>query len=96
MVLGLWFESVRVMFFLCYYSNALPVPMLRQVFQNMCFTCMGAPFWSNMARHLQRPFWDYFWLHFGIILESLLKLFGWYFGDVSESWFEVGFLVFST
>ena len=31
MVLGLWFESVRVMFFLCYYSNALPVPMLRQV-----------------------------------------------------------------
>ena len=29
--------------------NALPVPLLRQVFQNSCFTCMGAHFRSNMA-----------------------------------------------
>jgi hypothetical protein len=31
MVLGLWFESVRVMFPLFIISNALPVPLLRQV-----------------------------------------------------------------
>ena len=29
--------------------NALPVPLLRQVSQNSCFTCMGAHFRSNMA-----------------------------------------------
>ena len=49
MVFGLWFEGVRVIFFLFYYSNALPVPMLRQVSQNSCFTCTGAHFRSNMA-----------------------------------------------
>ena len=27
--------------------NALPVPLLRQVSQNMCFTCMGAHSRSN-------------------------------------------------
>ena len=43
--------------------------------QNSCFTCMGALFRSNMGRHLQTPFWDHFWLHFGVILESLLKWF---------------------
>ena len=32
MVLGLWFESARAMFFLFILLNALPVPMLRQVF----------------------------------------------------------------
>ena len=32
MVLGLWFESARAMFFLFLLLNALPVPMLRQVF----------------------------------------------------------------
>ena len=31
MVLGLWFESARAMFFLFILLNALPVPMLRQV-----------------------------------------------------------------
>ena len=52
--------------------NALPVPLLRQVSQNSCFTCMGALFRSNMGRHLlQTPFCDHFWLHFGIILESI-------------------------
>jgi hypothetical protein len=30
-VLGLWFESARAMFFLFMFLNALPVPMLRQV-----------------------------------------------------------------
>ena len=49
MVLGLWFESARAMFFLVVILNALPVPMLRQVSQNSCFTCMGAHFWSTMA-----------------------------------------------
>ena len=34
MVLGLWFESVRAMFFLFILLNALPVPMLRQVSKN--------------------------------------------------------------
>jgi len=43
--------------------------------QNSCFTCMGALFRSNMGRHLQTPFWDHFWFHFGVILESLLKWF---------------------
>ena len=71
MVLGLWFESARAMLFLFILLNALPVPMLRQVSQNRCFTCMGALFRSNMGRHLQTPFWDHFWLHFGVILESL-------------------------
>ena len=49
MVLGLWFESARAMFFLFILLNALPVPMLRQVSQNSCFTCMGAHFRNNMA-----------------------------------------------
>ena len=31
-VLGLWFESARARFFLFILLNALPVPMLRQVF----------------------------------------------------------------
>ena len=70
-VLGLWFESARAMFFLFILLNALPVPMLRQVSQNSCFTCMGALFRSNMGWHLQTPFWDHFWFHFGVILESL-------------------------
>ena len=32
MVLGLWFESTRATFLLSEISNALPVPMPRQVF----------------------------------------------------------------
>ena len=32
MVLGLWFESARAMLFLFILLNALPVPMLRQVY----------------------------------------------------------------
>ena len=71
MVLGLWLESVRVMLLLFYFLNALPVPMLRQVSQNRCFTCMGAQFRRNMGRHLQTPFWDHFWFNFEVILESL-------------------------
>ena len=35
MVLGLWFESARAMFFLFILLNALPVPMLRQVFLDL-------------------------------------------------------------
>ena len=35
MVLGLWFESARVMLFLFILLNALPVPMLRQVFLDL-------------------------------------------------------------
>ena len=34
-VLGLWSESVRATFFLVEISNALPVPMLRQVFAHL-------------------------------------------------------------
>ena len=35
MVLGLWFEGARAMFFLFMFLNALPVPMLRQVFLDL-------------------------------------------------------------
>ena len=35
MVLRLWFESARAMFFLSILLNALPVPMLRQVFLDL-------------------------------------------------------------
>ena len=56
--------------------NALPVPLLRQVSQNRCFTCMGALFWSNMGRHLQTQFWDNFWFHFGVIWELFWSRFG--------------------
>ena len=35
MVLGLWFESARAMFFLFVLLNALPVPMIRQVFLDL-------------------------------------------------------------
>ena len=36
MVLGLWFESVRAVFFLFILLNALPVPMLGQVSVSVC------------------------------------------------------------
>ena len=39
MVLGLWFESARAMFFLFILLNALPVPMLRQVYFQWFFRC---------------------------------------------------------
>ena len=35
MVLGLWFESARAMFFVFILLNALPVPMLRQVLHTL-------------------------------------------------------------
>ena len=79
MVLGLWFESVRVMFFLCYYSNALPVPMLRQVYFSIFrfVRCSFSLFFiilsalASRDRHLE-PFGGLgvsfltFWDHFGI------------------------------
>ena len=34
------------------------------------------------------------WTVLGSLFGSLLSWFGCFFGDVSESWFEVGFLVF--
>ena len=40
MVLGLWFESARAMFFLFILLNALPVPMLRQVHFPVFFPCV--------------------------------------------------------
>ena len=48
----------------------------------------------SLSASFRDPFWDHFWFNFGVILGTLLKWFGWFFGDVSESWFEVGFLVF--
>ena len=79
-MLGLWFESARAMFFLFILLNALPVPMLRQVPQNRCFTCMGAPFGSNMARHSQTPFWGGPRLTFGLLLLAFGLFFGIIFG----------------
>ena len=34
--------------------NALPVPMLRQVSQSSCFTCMGALFWISKKTCLSK------------------------------------------
>ena len=36
-MLGLWFESARAMLFLFILLNALPVPMLRQVYISLFF-----------------------------------------------------------
>ena len=47
--LGWWWGLVGQCFCNVCFLNALPVPMLRQVSQNSCFTCMGAHFRSNMA-----------------------------------------------
>ena len=48
MVLGLWFESARAMFFLFILLNALPVPMLRQVYFQWFFRCLFlARFWKG-------------------------------------------------
>ena len=43
MVLGVWFESARAMFFLFILLNALPVPMLRQVSEDLvvCWVAAG-------------------------------------------------------
>ena len=48
MVLGLWFESARAMFFLFILLNALPVPMLRQVHFRWFFRCVfSGGFWKG-------------------------------------------------
>ena len=49
----------------------------------------------SLSGGFRGPFWDHFCLHFGVISGLLLKWFGRFFGDVCESWFEVGFLVVS-
>ena len=58
MVLGLWFESARAMFFLCILLNALPVPMLRQVYFQWFFRCVfSGSFWKGLFLVFLR-FWE--------------------------------------
>ena len=53
-MLGLWFESARAMLFLFILLNALPVPMLRQVY----FQCVfGVLF---LGCFLEGPFSGFF------------------------------------
>ena len=63
-MLGLWFESARAMLFLFILLNALPVPMLRQVFASLVFSCFFVIFGA---------FWEAFWLSF-VLLEFLASL----------------------
>ena len=48
-MLGLWFESARAMLFLFILLNALPVPMLRQVYFQWFFRCVfSGRFWKGL------------------------------------------------
>ncbi len=48
-MLGLWFESARAMFFLFILLNALPVPMLRQVYFQCFFGVLFLGcFWKGL------------------------------------------------
>ena len=75
-----------------------------QFFHDFCvvleviFELQGDPKWGNSfsvifwcLESLLGPFWDHFWHHFGRVSGSFLRGFWWFFGDVSESCFEVGF-----
>ena len=58
MVLGLWFESARAMFFLFILLNALPVPMLRQVYFQCFFGVLFLGcFWKGLFLVFLR-FWE--------------------------------------
>ena len=76
----LCFNNVSATFF---FLNALPVPMLRQVFQNSFFNCMGVHFRRIMAPNpetfpgtLSGRSQGHFWFTFGLLLGGPGVIFG--------------------
>ena len=84
-MLGLWFESARAMLFLFILLNALPVPMLRQVYlmalkawQALCFRDIrrktGSPVRGSVQASFRDTFRAAFWELFGFFLDPFGSL----------------------